>query len=332
MDDIPGWGDCILNGPNAGARAAKPDECLLLSGGQLFRPGEKIYINRSDELTRYRAVIHTHDFIEIAYVAQGAGLHSVNGRTYKTSAGDLFVINFNVPHGFFPLREGGAHPEVYNCIFMPEFLDLSLFSAESFEEITSSFLFKSLFGQESLPLPDLKLRGEEKRRIQALFLRMHGEYRERRIGYSDLLRAYLIELIVAIFRCKEEQLRAEPAPQAQPHGADSPAQAKNRELIENAVDYMKEHYDSRITLSSLAMHSFISKNYFSRLFRETTGIPFSDYIQQLRVAQACRLLRQTSRTVADIADGVGFGDLKFFYEVFKKITGTTPGDYRKERR
>jgi YesN/AraC family two-component response regulator len=77
------------------------------------------------------------------------------------------------------------------------------------------------------------------------------------------------------------------------------------------------------------MHSFISKNYFSKLFKEVTGTNVSDYIQYLRVDQACHLLKTTELKVTNIAFQVGFKDMKFFYEVFKKITGKTPGDYRK---
>ena len=58
--------------------------------------------------------------------------------------------------------------------------------------------------------------------------------------------------------------------------------------------------------------------------KRVTGINFSDYMQRLRVDEACSLLRQTDLKVIDVAQQVGFKDIKFFYEVFKKITGKTP--------
>ena len=78
----------------------------------------------------------------------------------------------------------------------------------------------------------------------------------------------------------------------------------------------------------MAMRSFVSKNYFSKLFKETTGINFSDFVQKLRIDGACNLLKTTDMNVTDIAYEVGFNDIKFFYEVFKKITSKTPGQYR----
>ena len=276
--------------------------------------------------------MHRHDFIEIACVISGAGLHIVGDRRYRTARGDLFVINYDVPHGFFPLQEDNnpypaavmqasspslAVPIVYNCVFMPQFLDISLFSANYFEEITSSFLFRSLFPDDFIPQPDLKLSDEQFREICGLFEKMHLEYKRMQKGYCDIIRAYLIELIVKIFRFKAES-------------SGKNTLQRNNGLINKAIEYMRMNYNSEITLSDLAMQSFISKNYFSRLFKDVTGTNVSDYIQYLRTDQACALLKTTGLKVTDIAMQVGFNDMKFFYEVFKKITGMTPGDYRKK--
>ena len=89
-------------------------------------------------------------------------------------------------------------------------------------------------------------------------------------------------------------------------------------------------YNTDIKLEDVAIKSFISKNYFSKLFKEVTGTNFSDYIQKLRIDEACSLLKSTDMKVTDIAFQTGFNDIKFFYDVFKKITGKTPGDYRKK--
>lgn len=288
----------------------------LLKGDTLFRENEYVYINRSDELPEYCNIMHCHDFIEIACVISGSGLHFVGGRQYETGRGDLFVINSDMPHGFFPKEEGAQSPVVYNCIFMPQFLDLSLFSASNFEDITSSFLFKSIFPDDFMSNPDLKLSGARFHEICDLFGKMYTEYRQTKQGYLDIIRAYLIELIVKIFRYMDD--------------ARGNTSQRNQQLIQKAIDYMESNYKSEIKLSDLAMQSFLSKYYFSRLFKEVTGTNVSDYIQYLRIDQACSLLKTTDMKITDIASQVGIKDMKSFYEVFKKITGKTPGDYRKE--
>lgn len=289
----------------------------LLKGDSIFRKNELVYVNKScEELQEYMNFMHRHDFIEIVYVISGKGKHIVGNSEYELHRGDLFIINYDVPHGFYALEKGKNEPVVYNCVFMPKFLDASLFSGNHFQDITSSFLFKSLFPDNFAPGPDLKLSGAEFKEIGDLFSKMHNEYKLMQKGYCDIIRAYLIELIVKIFRYIDPDSKR-------------PVANKNVELVNKAIEYLKEHYNTEIKLEDIAMKSFISKNYFSKLFKEVTGTSFSDYVQKLRIDEACSLLRNSDMKVTDVALHTGFNDLKFFYEVFKRITSQTPGDYRK---
>ncbi len=288
----------------------------ILKGDTLFRENELVYINRSDELEEYCGIMHRHDFIELVYVISGSGIHKVAGKEYKTAKGDIFVVNYDIPHGFFHGTGSGEPLVVYNCVFLPQFLDVSLFSASHFEEITSSFLFNSLAPDNFNPKPDLRLSGTKFFEISELFEKMYLEYKQMNRGYIDIIRAHLIEIIVKIFRYT-------------PQNAKRGVTGRNTELIQKAIEYMKLNYRSEISLSDLALHSFISKNYFSKLFKDVTGTNVSDYIQYLRTEQACTLLKTSEMKVTEIARQAGFSDMKFFYEVFKRITGKTPGEYRK---
>ncbi len=288
----------------------------LLKGDSLFRKNELVYINKSSELQEYMNLMHKHDFIEIAYVISGTGKHVVGENQYDISKGDLFIINYDVPHGFFPNSEGKEGLIVYNCVFMPKFLDASLLSSINFKDIASSFLFKSLFPDNTSPLPDLNLRGTDFQEVGVLFSKMYAEYKSMEKGYCDIIRAYLIELIIKILRYMDT-------------GKPKLTLPKNEELVNKAIEYLKHNYNTDVRLEDVAIRSFISKNYFCKLFKDVTGTNFSDYVQKLRIDEACSLLRNTDMKVAGIALQIGFNDMKSFYEVFKKITGKTPGDYRK---
>jgi AraC family L-rhamnose operon transcriptional activator RhaR len=289
----------------------------VLEGSSLFRRNELIYINKSHELPEYCDKMHKHDFIEIAYVSSGNGYHQVGDYRYQVAKGDLFLINYQIPHGFFSSPPPGAPLVLFNCVFRPEFLDASLFRSAYFEDIATSYLFESLFPEDYSPSPTLNLQGVEFHLIGDLFQKMYHEYKLAQKGYSDLIRAYLIELIVKIMRLMEPSERRQIPP-------------RHQELVAKAIDYLRRNYSSDIRLEDLAIHSFLSKNYFSKLFKEVAGISFSEYIQRLRMDEARHLLLDTDQKVADIAFQVGFNDLKFFYEVFKRTTGKTPGDYRKK--
>lgn len=290
-----------------------------LKGEMLFRPHEWVYLNKSIELEEYCHKMHKHDFIELAYVISGKGVHRVGNDQYQVSQGDLFIINYDVPHGFTCQPGEAETPILYNCVFRPEFLDGALFSSTHFENITSSFLFGNLFPENLAPTPDLRLHGADFLEVGDLFSKMYAEYQGMKKGYLDIIRAYLIELIVKIFRLLESDGKKSIAPH-------------HHKLVAQAIDYLKHNFQSDIKLSDLAMQSFVSKNYFSKLFKEVTGINLSDYLQRLRINEACTLLRNTDLKIVEIAVEAGFTDIPFFYEVFKRVVGKTPGDYREETR
>jgi AraC-like DNA-binding protein len=294
----------------------KSENFPTLLGKTLFRDNEFVYVNRSDELKEYDGIMHKHDFIEIAYVFSGNGLHIIGDRKFKVSKGDLFILNYDVPHGFFAESSEKTQPVVYNCVFMPNFLDAQLLGNKHFSDIFSSFLFKSFFPEECSSKADLHLSGTEYKDIGRLFNKMYEEYKHRNKGYLEMIRAYLIELLVKVFRLMDKDTQ-------------NNISSQNQRLVLKAVDYLTNHYSSDIRLEDLAAKSFISKNYFSRLFKEVTGINFTDYMQNLRINEACSLLKNTDMKIIDIAYEVGFKDIKFFYEVFKKLTGETPGAFRK---
>ena len=74
----------------------------------------------------------------------------------------------------------------------------------------------------------------------------------------------------------------------------------------------------------------MSRTYFSSLFSQTHGITFSEYIERLRISNACMLLITTGRAVVDIALESGFSSLSTFNSAFKKHCGKTPSQYRSD--
>lgn len=104
------------------------------------------------------------------------------------------------------------------------------------------------------------------------------------------------------------------------------------EKIEKAVVYIRENFTSDISRDGLASHLDISPNYFGKLFAEYTGKKMNDYIIDLRIDEAVKLLRDTDRQVIDIAFAVGFNNLRTFNRAFSKNLSMTPQEYRKSER
>lgn len=103
-----------------------------------------------------------------------------------------------------------------------------------------------------------------------------------------------------------------------------------KQNLQEIKDYLDTHYREKITLDDLAERFYINKFYLTRVFKEQFGLPVTSYLVQLRITRAKRLLRFTDRTIESIAQDCGLNDANYFSRLFKKIEGTSPGEYRRQ--
>jgi AraC-like DNA-binding protein len=286
----------------------------ILEGKDFFSVGEDIFINRSEEDVERH--LHIHDYIEIAYVAEGKGIHLIDGNEFDVSKGDLFIINYDVSHGFRSLADSKSQRLiVYNCIFRPKFIDQNLINSRNFSDFAQVFLFSSLFEEGKIG-NDMKLLGNNNAEIGELYAKMYQEYSNKTYGYIEILRAYLIELLIKIFRLNKQE--------ATDYDSD-----RDKRYFDDVIRFMKQNYNEDIRLDDLAAITFLSRNYFCTRFKECTGVTVVEHLQNLRIEEACKLLRTTTKNVPDIIEAVGYSDIKFFNKLFKKIVKKSPSDYRK---
>ena len=286
-------------------------------GYTFFTNGAPIYLNIVEEKG---AVMHKHDFIEIVYVSSGKGLHTVGDQQYRVSKGDLFVIDYGIPHRLTSdFSEPGNELTVYNCLFKPEFLDYSLINTNDFKDVAGSLLFNTFF-IDSRPAISLKLSIAQQNETEEILRKMLKEFFSKQKGYINILRSCLIEMLTRIFRYLESTSDSYQLKES----------CKKTEIIGKAFDFLKQNYHSSdLNINEVAVRTFLSRSYFSRLFKDVTGQNFSVYLQNLRISEACNLLKTTDKKVTEILSDVGFRDIKNFNRLFKKITGKTPGEYRK---
>ncbi|CAM4442786.1 AraC family transcriptional regulator [Paenibacillus endophyticus] len=103
-------------------------------------------------------------------------------------------------------------------------------------------------------------------------------------------------------------------------------------LAEQVIRYMASNYRGMISVERLAQQMNYTPQYVSRKFKELTGCSPLDYVIQLRMDLARKMLRDTAATLQEVADYVGYQDNIYFNRMFKKQTGITPGQYRKKYR
>lgn len=103
----------------------------------------------------------------------------------------------------------------------------------------------------------------------------------------------------------------------------------NSKLLSNqAVSYIKQHYDKKISLKDVAENLSLSKHYLCSVFKKETGDNVSHYINMLRIEKAKMLLHKKDRKIKEIYEEVGYSNQQYFSKVFKKLTGMTVLEYK----
>ncbi|MFC5652337.1 helix-turn-helix domain-containing protein [Paenibacillus solisilvae] len=112
---------------------------------------------------------------------------------------------------------------------------------------------------------------------------------------------------------------------------ESNAKTEELTLMDRIITYIDEHYgDHSLSLESISHEYAISPSHFSRSFKEKFGLNFTQYVWQKREEEVKRQLETTSDPLKDIIQRVGYQDTPNFIRKFKKETGLTPGQYRKQ--
>lgn len=315
-----------------------------------FRPGEKMYIQYSTECPEFVGVVHKHEFIEIVYVLSGKAIHLLEDKRYDVEEGDIVVVNSGSRHAFYGYEDNSINNISNNCsvknntknssksssttknmnnikstnkkfitydlMFTPDFLDNSVFVSKDFSSLSSSFLFYSLFQKGREITDELTLIKGFDIEFENIFKRIYHEYKAADIGYMNMIRVHIAELIIRIFR----KINSSP---------DVRISQKQIDLVNTIIKYLRDNYSLHISLDDLASELFFNKNYLGKIFKQITGKPVTEFLQQIRMNEVCNLLISSNKKINEIASSCGYNDMKFFYSSFRKHTGTTPNEYRK---
>ncbi|WP_208590407.1 response regulator transcription factor [Gracilibacillus suaedae] len=111
-----------------------------------------------------------------------------------------------------------------------------------------------------------------------------------------------------------------------------PTSTETTSNIQLLLDYIEEHYDSHLTLRTLADHFHFNPSYLSSYFSKHHREGFSEYLNHVRIKNARKLLKETDKPISVISEVVGYSDHSYFTKVFKKLTAKSPSTYRKENK
>lgn len=138
-------------------------------------------------------------------------------------------------------------------------------------------------------------------------------YRPEQLDSQDSLRAWCVEVEEAFFRQVADQ-----------------SQGISHHIVTEAKRAVQDRAFQDITLTSVAKSLYVHPNYLSRLFKEQTGMNFSDYVISVKIEHAKELLAGTRLKSYEIAEQAGYLSIPHFNTMFKKIVGMTPKEYREQ--
>ncbi len=99
--------------------------------------------------------------------------------------------------------------------------------------------------------------------------------------------------------------------------------------VNEAIRYMSENYDKTVTTRTLADSAHLSEGYFCQMFKDVTGKTAMEYLNNMRIDKAEKMLKKTEMTVTEIAFCCGFEDANYFSRTYKRIKGKTPQSTRR---
>lgn len=256
-----------------------------------------------------RAELHGHRFLEFAYVVSGAIEHNINGKKTIVRAGQYYIVDHGTKHSYEKISDEDVY--IDNFVFYPEFLDRTLAGKKDFDYILNCYLLKFSYKTLKEPVTGRTFSDTDKQ-IRSLMTEIIEEYNKQDYGYLECIRCMFVKMLIITMRKV---------------GSDRIIYKEDESL--NAItDYIKKHFAEKINLSQIAHEFGYSAGYLSVYLSKKLGCSFSNYLQIVRVEHSCRLLESTNMRISDIAHAVGYEDIKFFNEVFKKHLGCTPNKFR----
>ncbi len=290
-------------------------------------------IERAFEKGTVQSAASRHDYHELTYMRSGRAEFEIEGRKMTLEKGATVVIRPHMAHSI-ELRDSHADMIVlyfgFSKTYSDDLASRSLdsigrpgskdFAPETLEQFISFASGKEKTSEDDRRNdPYLLIKGKSRQDIAALVERILKENRQESYGKDIMMQLLAMELLVALARGLreewEESLRVRTG--------------KARELVKIARDYIIRNHDRDISVAEAASYVFLSQGYFTRAFRDETGISPMAFLMQVRVDHACKLLQQQDIKVSGVASQVGFSSPQRFNAAFRKHIGMTPMAYRR---
>lgn len=248
---------------------------------------------------------HLHDAFELYYLKKGQRHYFIKDKIYYVQAGDLILINPYEFHG--TMNVGNSPYERILIHFQKSYLKPILNNTPNIDIYQP---FRNGFHLIRFSL-------EEQHKVEIILSSMMSEFSANNPHKQIYLQMLLMQLFLLILRCPN-CLKESPIDKIPPH----------HQPILDAISYIANCYNEDLTLDFVSKKFCFSPWYFSRIFKQVTGMSYIEYLNKIRINEAQKLLTKTNKRITEIAIETGFNSLTNFGRVFKQISGCSPRQYK----
>jgi AraC-like DNA-binding protein len=282
---------------------------------------------RLSRFLRYRAACHWHEDIEFIVVTEGEMTYHVNDRCYPLGAGDGIFVNAGRLHfgaadeaASAGALKGGAPPE---CVFRCLRLHPSLLCAHPYIEnrFVNPLRYDNRFDALFFPAAATDWRALALERIGAL-----AELTRRSPDDAALqTQSRFYELWSLLF-----EQTAKSAESEKPTGQG----AANREdlAVKRMIGFIHRNFSEKITLDDIAKAGLMSRSKCCRIFKQALRASVFEYLLHFRIRRSLSLLTDERMSITEVAFASGFSAASYYGEIFKRLLGMSPGEYRQKFR
>ena len=270
-------------------------------------PIEYYYV--ASEHPQYIMPLHWHTEFEIIHVISGGFTLYIDNIKYEMQKTDFAFIGCGMLHRGVPLSNGQGTDN--NCTYECIVFDLNMLRSKAAGTL-DSYIIPLLSRVCEVKSPYHNNNNIMYTVIDAIFKTISNK--------SDY---YELDVLSLLYRCfsllySEGYISASVQSRCNLHHA---------EIITELLDWIDTHYNEQITLSDLAVVSGYKEKYLCRFFKDYTSLTPIDYINRVRIDNACRELLHYGCSVTEAAFNNGFNDLSYFSKKFKLYMGMTPREY-----
>lgn len=245
---------------------------------------------------------HYHPEFELTYIVKGSG-YRIIGNTYEYfKEGDLVLLGSNLPHTW----TGKSNQTNYSEAIVIQFSIEILQSLLEYQE--SARVYKML--NDSIKGINFKASEVLVSKLNSILLSN---------GFEKI-----ITLLALLNNLSNESYRI-----ISPNSFHTIVSKKNESRINKVCLFIQHNYNKKLTLQQLADLIHVTESNFCKFFKKTTGKTYTDYLNEIRVNEACRLLELTEMTINEIVFETGFENQSYFNRVFATKKMQTPSHYRK---